>query len=142
MLKYTEDHEWLRPEGDEITVGITSHASEQLGDVVFIELPEVGREVGAGEEIVVIESVKAASDIVAPVAGTITAVNDALAEAPGDVNADAMAAWFFRIRLTDGVDLSGFMDEAAYQPLIGCAVRPGPGRCPAPRDIFLQKNGA
>ena len=119
MLKYTEDHEWLKQEGDEITVGITAHASEQLGDVVFIELPEVGREVAAGEEIVVIESVKAASDIVAPVAGTITAVNDALAEAPGDVNADAMAAWFFRIRPTDGVDLSGFMDEAAYQALIG-----------------------
>ncbi|ARJ69046.1 glycine cleavage system protein GcvH [Paracoccus contaminans] len=119
MLKYTEDHEWLRPEGDEITVGITSHASEQLGDVVFIEMPEVGREVGAGEEIVVIESVKAASDIVAPVAGTITAVNDALADAPGDVNADPMAAWFFRIRPADGADLSGFMDEAAYRALIG-----------------------
>lgn len=119
MLKYTEDHEWLRPEGDEIVVGITAHASEQLGDVVFIELPEVGREVAAGEEIVVIESVKAASDIVAPVAGTITAVNDALADAPGNVNADAMAAWFFRIRPADGVDLSGFMDEAAYQALTG-----------------------
>lgn len=119
MLKYTEDHEWLRPEGDEIVVGITAHASEQLGDVVFIELPEVGREVAAGEEIVVIESVKAASDIVAPVAGTITAVNDTLADAPGDVNADAMAAWFFRIRPADGVDLSGFMDEAAYQALVG-----------------------
>ena len=119
MLKYTEDHEWLRPEGDEIVVGITAHASEQLGDVVFIELPEVGREVTQGEEIVVIESVKAASDIVAPVAGTITAVNDALADAPGDVNADAMAAWFFRIKPADGVDLSSFMDEAAYQALIG-----------------------
>ena len=119
MLKYTEDHEWLRPEGDEIVVGITAHASEQLGDVVFIELPEVGREVVAGEEIVVIESVKAASDIVAPVAGTITAVNEALADAPGDVNADAMAAWFFRIKPADGVDLAGFMDEAGYQALIG-----------------------
>ena len=119
MLKYTEDHEWLKAEGDEVVVGITRHASEQLGDVVFIELPEVGREVAAGEEIVVIESVKAASDIVAPVAGTITAVNDALADSPGDVNADAMAAWFFRIKPSDGVALDGFMDEAAYQALIG-----------------------
>lgn len=119
MLKYTEDHEWLRADGDEIVVGITRHASEQLGDVVFIELPEVGREVTEGEEIVVIESVKAASDIVAPMAGTITAVNDALADAPGDVNADPMAAWFFRIKPADGTDLSGFMDEAAYQALIG-----------------------
>ena len=119
MLKYTSDHEWLRAEGDEIVVGITPHASEQLGDVVFIELPETGREVEAGEEIVVIESVKAASDIVAPVAGTITAVNEALAEAPGDVNSDAMAAWFFRIKPADGVSLDGFMDEAAYKELIG-----------------------
>ena len=86
---------------------------------MFIELPEVGREVAQGEEIVVIESVKAASDIVAPVAGTITAVNDALADAPGDVNADAMAAWFFRIRPADGVSLDSFMDEAAYQALTG-----------------------
>jgi len=119
MLKYTPEHEWLRAEGDELVVGITPHASEQLGDVVFIELPEVGREVEAGEEIVVIESVKAASDIVSPVAGTITAVNEALADAPGDVNSDAMAAWFFRIKPADGVALDGFMDEAAYQALIG-----------------------
>ena len=119
MLKYTPEHEWLRAEGDELVVGITAHASEQLGDVVFIELPEVGREVEAGEEIVVIESVKAASDIVSPVAGTITAVNEALADAPGDVNSDAMAAWFFRIKPVDGVSLDGFMDEAAYQELIG-----------------------
>ncbi|SDK48796.1 glycine cleavage system H protein [Paracoccus chinensis] len=119
MLKYTSDHEWLRAEGDEIVVGITPHASEQLGDVVFIELPETGREVAAGEEIVVIESVKAASDIVAPVAGTITAVNEALADAPGDVNSDAMSAWFFRIKPADGVSLDGFMDESAYQELIG-----------------------
>lgn len=119
MLKYTEDHEWLKAEGDEITVGITAHASEQLGDVVFIELPEVGREVAAGEEIVVIESVKAASDITAPVAGVITAVNDALADAPGDVNADPLAAWFFRIKPSDPASVEGFMDEAGYQALIG-----------------------
>ena len=119
MLKYTEDHEWLRAEGDEIVVGITRHASEQLGDVVFVELPEEGREVEAGEEIVVIESVKAASDIVAPVSGTVTAVNAALADAPGGINDDPMAAWFFRIRPADGVSLDGFMDEAAYNELIG-----------------------
>ena len=119
MLKYTEDHEWLRAEGDEIVVGITRHASEQLGDVVFVELPDEGREVEEGEEIVVIESVKAASDIVAPVAGTVTAVNAALADAPGGVNDDPMAAWFFRIKPADGVSLDGFMDEAAYNELIG-----------------------
>ncbi|MBM3604376.1 MAG: glycine cleavage system protein GcvH [Alphaproteobacteria bacterium] len=119
MLKYTEDHEWLCPEGDEIVVGITRHASEQLGDVVFIELPEEGREVEAGEEIVVIESVKAASDIVAPVAGVVTAVNTALADAPGDVNGDPMAAWFFRLKPADVGALDGFMDESAYQALVG-----------------------
>ena len=119
MLKYTEDHEWLRAEGDEIVVGITAHASEQLGDVVFIELPEEGREVEAGEEVVVIESVKAASDITSPVAGTITAVNSALADAPGGVNDDAMSAWFFRVKPAAGTSLDGFLDEAAYQALIG-----------------------
>ncbi len=119
MLKYTEDHEWLRADGDEVTVGITAHAAEQLGDVVFVELPEVGRAVEQGEEIVVIESVKAASDIVAPIAGTITAVNEALADAPGEVNADPAAAWFFRIKPEGGVDLSGFMDEDAYNAMIG-----------------------
>ena len=119
MLKYTEDHEWLRAEGDEIVVGITAHASEQLGDVVYIELPEEGREVAAGEEIVVIESVKAASDIVAPIAGVITAVNEALPDSPGAVNDDAMTAWFFRIKPAAGESIDGFMDEAAYQALIG-----------------------
>lgn len=119
MLKYTEDHEWLRAEGDEIVVGITAHASEQLGDVVFIELPEEGREVEAGEEIVVIESVKAASDITAPVSGVITAVNADLADNPGNVNDDAMAAWFFRIKPAEDGAMDGFLDEAAYNELIG-----------------------
>ncbi|MTH65911.1 glycine cleavage system protein GcvH [Paracoccus shanxieyensis] len=118
MLKYTPDHEWLRQDGDEIVVGITAHASEQLGDVVFVELPEVGREVDTGEEIVVIESVKAASDIVAPLAGVITAVNDALPDTPGLVNDDPLTAWFFRIKPSNP-DLSGFLDEDAYQQLIG-----------------------
>ena len=119
MLKYTEDHEWLKADGDEVIVGITAHASEQLGDVVFVELPEVGREVARGEEIVVIESVKAASDIVAPIAGVITAVNEALPDTPGAVNDDAMSAWFFRIKPAAGESIDGFMDEAAYQALIG-----------------------
>jgi glycine cleavage system H protein len=119
MLKYTEDHEWLQADGDEVIVGITAHASEQLGDVVFVELPEVGREVARGEEIVVIESVKAASDIVAPIAGVITAVNEALPDTPGAVNDDAMTAWFFRIKPAAGESIDGFMDEAAYQALIG-----------------------
>lgn len=119
MLKYTEDHEWLQADGDEVIVGITAHASEQLGDVVFVELPEVGREVAKGEEIVVIESVKAASDIVAPIAGVITAVNEALPDTPGAVNDDAMSAWFFRIKPAAGESIDGFMDEAAYQALIG-----------------------
>lgn len=119
MLKYTDDHEWLRAEGDEIVVGITKHASEQLGDVVFIELPEEGREVEAGDEIVVIESVKAASDIAAPVAGVITSVNGDLADNPGNVNEDPMAAWFFRIKPAEDGVLDGFMDEAAYSDLIG-----------------------
>lgn len=118
MLKYTEDHEWLKADGDEVIVGITAHASEQLGDVVFIELPEIGREVSKGEEIVVIESVKAASDIVAPLDGVITAVNEALADSPGMVNEDALSAWFFRIKPADA-SLEGFMDEAAYNELIG-----------------------
>lgn len=118
MLKYTEDHEWLKQDGDEVVVGITAHASEQLGDVVFIELPEVGREVAAGEEVVVIESVKAASDITSPLAGVITAVNEALADGPGAVNQDPLGAWFFRVKPV-AVDLSGFMDDAAYNALIG-----------------------
>ena len=118
MLKYTEDHEWLQADGDDVIVGITAHASEQLGDVVFVELPEVGREVARGEEIVVIESVKAASDIVAPIAGVITAVNEALADGPGAVNQDPLGSWFFRVKPVS-TELSGFMDEAAYQALIG-----------------------
>ena len=119
-LRFAESHEWARLETDgTVTVGISDHAQEALGDVVFVELPEVGREVARGEEIVVIESVKAASDIVAPIAGVITAVNEALPDAPGAVNDDAMAAWFFRIKPAAGESIDGFMDEAAYQALIG-----------------------
>lgn len=119
-MKYTEDHEWLRAEGDTITVGITKHASEQLGDVVFVDLPDEGRQVTKGEEIVVIESVKAASDILAPLDGEIVAVNADLADNPALVNEDPLgAAWFFKMKVADASALDGFMDEAAYKALIG-----------------------
>lgn len=118
-MKYTEDHEWLKTEGDVVVVGITEHASEQLGDVVFVELPEVGRKVEKGDEICVIESVKAASDIVAPLAGEIVAVNEALPDNPGQVNEDAQGAWFFKMKVADPKALDAFMDEAAYKAMIG-----------------------
>jgi glycine cleavage system H protein len=119
-MKFTEEHEWLREEGGEMVVGITVHAAEQLGDVVFIELPEEGTTVTKDDEIVVIESVKAASDILAPVDGEITEVNTALAENPGLVNEDPQGeAWFFKMTVSDPSQLDDFMDEAAYQKYIG-----------------------
>ena len=114
-MKYTEEHEWLRAEDDLIVVGITGHAAEQLGDVVFVELPEIGTQVALDDEIVVIESVKAASDIRAPLEGEIVAVNEALVDAPGKVNEDPLGdAWFFKIRPTDAGQMDGYMDEDAY----------------------------
>lgn len=119
-MKYTEEHEWLRLEGDLVVVGITAHAAEQLGDVVFVELPEIGTVVAKGDEVVVIESVKAASDILAPVDGEIVAVNAALADGPALVNEDPLgAAWFFKMKLDDLSVLEGFMDEDEYKELIG-----------------------
>ena len=119
-MKYTEDHEWLRVEGDVIVVGITEHAATQLGDVVFVELPEVETMVAAGDEVVVIESVKAASDILAPVDGEIVAVNDALSDTPALVNEDPTgAAWFFKIKVDDLSIMDQFMDEDEYNDLIG-----------------------
>jgi glycine cleavage system H protein len=119
-MKYTEDHEWLRIEGDLIVVGITEHASEALGDVVFVELPEPETMVAAGDEVVVIESVKAASDILAPIDGEIVEVNQALADNPSLVNEDPLgAAWFFKLKVDDLSVLEGFMDEDAYKDLIG-----------------------
>ena len=119
-MKYTEEHEWILPEGDLMVVGITDHAAEQLGDVVFIELPEEGTEVAKDDEIVVIESVKAASDILAPLDGEIVEVNDALADNPGLVNEDAMGeAWFFKMRASDASQMDDYMDEAAYKDFIG-----------------------
>jgi glycine cleavage system H protein len=119
-MKYTAEHEWLRPEGDVVVVGITAHAAEQLGDVVFVELPEAGRRVTKGEEIVVIESVKAASDILAPVDGEIVEVNPDLGASPALVNEDPMGrAWFFKMKVDDPKALDGFMDEAAYNDMVG-----------------------
>ncbi|MFZ1726389.1 MAG: glycine cleavage system protein GcvH [Albidovulum sp.] len=118
-MKYTEDHEWLRVEGDLVVVGITEHASEQLGDVVFVELPEIETMVARGDEAAVIESVKAASDILAPVDGEIVAVNEKLVDNPGLVNSDATgAAWFFKMKLDDLSVLDEFMDEDAYKDMI------------------------
>lgn len=119
-MKYTEDHEWLRVEGDLVVVGITDHASEQLGDVVFVELPEPGRAVSKGDEVVVIESVKAASDISAPLDGEIVEVNADVADNPGMVNEDPTGkAWFFKMKVADLSALDAMMDEAAYKDLIG-----------------------
>lgn len=119
-MKYTEDHEWLRAEGGTVTIGITAYAAEQLGDVVFVELPEAARRVAKGENVVVIESVKAASDILAPLDGEITEVNAALADNPALVNEDPTGlAWFFKLRIADPKALDGFMDEAAYKEMIG-----------------------
>ena len=119
-MKYTEEHEWLRVEGDLVVVGITAHASEQLGDVVFVDLPEPETEVTKDEEVAVIESVKAASDILAPVDGEIVEVNEALADNPGKVNEDPLGdGWFFKMKLEDMSVLDEFMDEAAYNKLIG-----------------------
>ncbi|MDG2453971.1 MAG: glycine cleavage system protein GcvH [Paracoccaceae bacterium] len=119
-MKFTEEHEWLRLEGDEVLVGITEHASTQLGDVVFVELPDAGIEVSKDEEVVVIESVKAASDILAPLDGEITEVNSALEDNPSLVNEDPLGdAWFFKMKLADMSEMDGLMDEAAYKAFIG-----------------------
>jgi glycine cleavage system H protein len=119
-MKFTEEHEWLREEDGEMVVGITIHAAEQLGDVVFVELPDEGTTVSKDDEVVVIESVKAASDILAPVDGEITEVNSALTDNPGMVNDDPQGeAWFFKMKVSDASQMADFMDEAGYQKFIG-----------------------
>ena len=118
-MKFTKDHEWLRVEGDLVVIGITEHAATQLGDVVFVELPEVETMVSAGDEVAVIESVKAASDILAPLEGEIVAVNTALVDSPALVNDDPLgAAWFFKLRVDDLSLLDDFMDEDEYNEMI------------------------
>ena len=115
-LKYTKSHEWIRVEADgTLTVGVTDHAQEALGDVVFLELPEAGRKVAAGDACAVIESVKAASDIYAPVAGEILAANEEAVDAPETVNADAYAAWLFKLKPDNAGDVAGLLDAAGYQ---------------------------
>jgi glycine cleavage system H protein len=119
MLRYTEEHEWLKLDGDEVVVGITEHAAEQLGDLVFIELPEEGTTVAKGDEVVTIESVKAASDITAPLDGQITEVNTAIVANPALVNEDPMEdGWFFKMTLADPSEFDGLMDEEAYRAYI------------------------
>lgn len=118
-MKFTEEHEWLMPEGDLVVVGITEHAATQLGDLVFIELPEAGTEVAKDDEIVVIESVKAASDILAPLDGEIVEVNEALVDNPTKVNEDPMGdGWFFKMKLSNPSDMDDLLDEDAYKALI------------------------
>ncbi|MBI4998518.1 MAG: glycine cleavage system protein GcvH [Rhodocyclales bacterium] len=114
-LKYTKSHEWLRQEADgTVTVGITDHAQEALGDIVFLELPDTGRTVKAGEECAVVESVKAASDIYAPVSGEVVARNDAAIDAPESVNQDAYAAWLFKLKPSNPAEVGALLDAAAY----------------------------
>ena len=118
-LKYTKDHEWLRVEGDSATMGISAYAQEQLGDIVYVELPAVGRQFKAAEQLAVVESVKAASEVYAPVAGEVIAVNDKLAEDPTLVNsAPTGDGWFVKLKIADPGELAGLMDEAAYKDFV------------------------
>ena len=115
-IRYTKDHEWIRIDGNEAVIGITEFAQEQLGDIVYVELPEIGRKVAQGEEAGVVESVKAASEIYAPASGEVSAVNAALGNDPARVNKDAVGeGWFFKLKLADPKELDALMDEAAYK---------------------------
>jgi len=117
--RFTKDHEWVRLDGGIATVGITDHAQQQLGDVVFVELPEVGRKVVASEAVAVVESVKAASDVFSPIAGEVTEVNGDVVGRPALVNEDAEdKAWFFKLKVADSVALDALMDRAAYEAFV------------------------
>jgi glycine cleavage system H protein len=119
-LYFTKDHEWIRVEGDTATVGISNHAQEQLGDIVFAEVPEAGRKLSKGQEAAVVESVKAASDVYAPVSGEVTEGNQAVADDPSLVNSDPEGqGWFFKIKLDNRQELEGLMDEASYREFLG-----------------------
>jgi glycine cleavage system H protein len=120
VLRFTDDHEWIRMDGGNVgVVGITAHAAEQLGDLVFVELPEPGRRVESGDEVAVIESVKVAADCKAPVSGTVTEVNEALVDEPGLVNEDAMGrGWFFKLEVDEPSAVESLMDEQAYEASI------------------------
>ena len=115
MIRFTDEHEWIKVEGDVGTVGISDYAQQQLGDIVFVEVPEAGRKLEKGKEAAVVESVKAASDIYAPVSGEVIEGNAALADNPAEVNTDPMGkGWFFTLRIANKGELDGLMDEAAY----------------------------
>ena len=114
-LKYTESHEWVRAEADgTVTVGITEYAQDALGDIVFVELPAVGKSFTAGDDAAVVESVKAASDIYAPLSGEVTAVNQSVADSPESINADAYSAWLFKLKPSDANAINGLLDADAY----------------------------
>jgi glycine cleavage system H protein len=118
-VKYTKDHEWVRIEGDTVVVGITDYAQSQLGDVVYVELPEIGRRVQKGKEAAVVESVKAASEVFAPLSGEVVAVNAELSGEPGRINSDPMGeGWFMRLRIANAKQLDELMDAAAYQSFV------------------------
>lgn len=118
IIKFTEDHEWVRVEGDVATIGITDYAQNALGDIVFVQLPDVGASIGAGAEAAVIESVKAAGELKMPLAGTVLEVNGALADTPSTINEDPMGeGWFIRVRLDDPSALDSLLDQAAYDKL-------------------------
>ena len=120
MLKFTKDHEWVRVEDGLATVGITAHAQEQLGDLVFVELPAPGMTFSQGNAAAVVESVKAASDVYAPIGGTVMEVNQAIVDEPGIVNADPLGkGWFFKLKVADTAQLASLMDEAAYRQMVG-----------------------
>ena len=117
--RYTKDHEWIRVENGVGTVGITEHAQQQLGDIVFVEVPETGRQAKQGDAVAVVESVKAASDVFAPVSGEVVEVNAEIATQPALVNEDAQGkAWFFKVKISNAAELEGLMDKAAYQEFV------------------------
>jgi glycine cleavage system H protein len=119
VIKFTEDHEWLAIDGDVATCGITVYAQEQLGDVVFVDLPDVGQSFATGDEAAVVESVKAAAEVYAPIAGEIVEVNSAVSENPATVNEDAQGGgWFFKLRIANAGELDGLMDQAAYDAFV------------------------
>jgi len=120
LLKFTKDHEWIKIDGDVATVGITAYAAEQLGDLVFVQLPEIGTTLDKGQEVAVVESVKTASDVYSPLAGEVVEINQAIVDDPAIVNSDPeKAGWFFKLKLADLGSLEGLLDEAAYRELIG-----------------------
>lgn len=119
LLRFTRDHEWIRLEGDVAVVGITDYAQSQLGDVVYVELPEIGRQVEKGKEAAVVESVKAASEVYAPISGEVVEVNEAIAADPAKVNADPLGeGWFLKLRLADPAELDGLLDEDGYRRFV------------------------